>query len=288
MTYTGPEQMYFGTRERMVFVAAPAPGAGFAAKGYSERLDYYNGGVGLRNSTGSHQEYDMSWGSLTRDQIEDIEDYAYNLYGDGLIHFLDPYAMDRNLFNRQWSSPKITAEDGIPLAGTTRPVKVLLGDGGLGYPFSAAQYTITTGMPALKFHCPIPPNYVAWVGCHGSANARGLTVQPTLNGVNTGGSVAVATTSVVTTTRFTNSFANSGSVNGIDISLDTTANWTATLAGLMLQVLPTGVTPNAGVFISGRGHSGCVFEGKLNAMPYSLPGESIGLTAKLIEVGDWQ
>ena len=286
MAYTGPEQMYFGTRERCVWVKAPAPGAGFGAVGYSDRLDYFNGGTGLRNSTGSHQEYNMSWGSLTRDQVEDIEDYAYNLYGDGLIHFLDPYAMDRNLFNRQWSAPKITAEDGIPLTGTTRPTKVLLGDGGLGYPFWGASYSVTAGQTGLKFYCPIPVGYTAWVGAHGTVNARGLKVQPTANGVNSGGSTQVGVLATTNTTAFSHSF-QAGTYNGIDITIDTTVTTTIVLAGLLLQVLPNGVTPPTGGYISGRGHSGSVFDGKMNVMPYSLPGESIGATAKLVEVGDW-
>lgn len=278
--------MYLGTRERAIWVQAPAPGAGFAAEGFSSSMKYANGGGSVRNSKGAHLEYDFTWNSLTRDQIADIEDYAYGLYGDGLVYPVDPYAMDRNLFSAQWASPKITAEDGIPLTGVVRPSKVLINDMSLGYPMYAAAYSITAGQAKRKFYLPVPSGYTAWVGCHGLVNARGLIVQPTLNGVASGGTTAVPTLAVNNSTRFSASFVG-GSINGIDISVDTTATTTLTLCGLMLQLLPTGTAPATGGFISGRGNSGCEFEGKPTRSVYSIPGESIGLKAKLVEVGDW-
>lgn len=279
--------MYFGTKERSLWVKAPAPGAGFGAVGFSDSIRYMNGGAGFRNSVNSHMEYDMSWGSITRDEVAQIEDYAYGLYGDGLIHFLDPIAMDRNLFNVGWASPKIGAEDGIPLAGTSRPTRVLIGDLSLSYPLYAAQYNVTTATPKRSFYCPIPLGYTAWIGAHGTVSAKGLVVQPMFGTSNAGAVVSVPVTAVTNTTRFGASVDGTGSVNGISISIDTTATQTITLAGLMLQVLPTGTTPGLGGFISGRGNSGCVFDGKLNVLPYSIPGESMGMTAKLVEVGDW-
>jgi hypothetical protein len=148
--------MYFGTRERAVWVKAPAPGAGFASVGYTEGLSYLNGGGNMRNSVNAHMEYDMSWGSLGRDDISEIEDYAFNTYGEGLIYFNDPMAVDRNLFNRAWSIPKITAQDGIPLTGTVRPAFTLIGNTTLDYPLHGATYTITSGQASRKFYCPIP------------------------------------------------------------------------------------------------------------------------------------
>jgi hypothetical protein len=279
--------MYFGTKERMAWVKAPAPGAGFAAVGFTDTIRYQNGGLGMRNSKNAHLEYDMSWGSATRDQVAAIESYQYGLYGDGLIHFLDPVAIDRNLFNAQWAAPKLTAEDGIPLAGNARPNKVLIGDTSLDYPLYAAQYTVTPSSAKRYFYCPIPPGYTAWIGAHGVAQTQGLTVQPMLGTANSGGALSIPVAGVNTNTRFGGSVVGGGAIDGINISLNTSANATITLSGLMLQVLPTGTAPAVGGFITGRGNSGCVFEGKMNIMPYSIPGESIGMTAKLVEVGDW-
>jgi hypothetical protein len=279
--------MYFGTRERGEWVKAPAPGAGFGAVGYSDSLIYLNGGALQRNSSNAHMEYEMSWGSVTRDEVAQIEDYAYGLYGTGLTYILDPVAADRNQFNRSWSAPKITAEDGVPLTGTVRPTLALIGDTTLDYPLHAAQYAITAGQASRKFYCPIPLGYTAWIGCHGTVNARGLKVQPTAKGTNSGAAVLIPTTAVTDVARFGGSVSGASGIDGIDITIDTTATTTLTLCGLMLQVLPTGVTPSDGGYISGRGSNGCIFERKPNVMPYSIPGESMGMTAKLVEVGDW-
>lgn len=279
--------MYFGTKERAAWVKAPAPGAGFGAQGFSDSLQYMNGGVGVRNSNNAHLEYDMTWGSMTRDELAAIEDYSYGLYGDGLIYFLDPVAIDRNLFNAAWASPKLTAEDGIPLAGTSRPNKVLIGDVSQGYPLYAAQYSVTAASPKRSFYCPIPPGYTAWIGAHGLAQAQGLTVQPMTGASVVGASTSIAVTSVTDLNRVSGSVVGAGGINGIAISLDTSATANITLAGMILQVLPTGQTPQTGGFISGRGNSGVVFEDKMNVIPYSTPGESIGAAAKFVEVGDW-
>lgn len=279
--------MYFGTKDRMQWVKAPAPGAGFAATAYSAGLSYLNGGASQRNSVNAHMEYALSWSSITADEIAQIEDYAFGLYGDDLIRWLDPTAAERNVFNRAWAAPKITAEDGIPLIGTATPALVTVGDMSLGYPLQGAQYAITSGMAARKFYCPIPLGYTAWIGCHGLANARGLSVQPLIGRTASGAVVPVATTAVNNSTRFTASVSNTGTVNGIDISVDNTATYSLTLAGLMLQVLPTGVTPGLGGFISGRGNSGCQFDGKPTTQVYSVPYDAISMSAKLIEVGDW-
>jgi hypothetical protein len=57
---------------------------------------------------------------------------------------------------------------------------------------------------------------------------------------------------------------------------------------MMMQILPNGTSPAAGgTFHSGQGHSGCKFAAKPSMTPYSVPADSVGLTAKLIETGDW-
>jgi hypothetical protein len=281
--------MYFGTRERMRWVKAPAPGAGFASSSFSDRIDYLTGGVGLRSSVNAHLEYDFSWGSMTRDEIAEIEDYAYKLYGDDLIYPIDTYAMDRNLFNVAWAAPKITAEDGVSLIPGVKPKLVLMGDMSMDYPMNGASYTFTAGASARKFHQPIPPDYTLWIGCHGEANPRGLKVQTTASGVASGPEQFVATTSITTDERFSLSIPASGGINGVDISLDTTEAGTLVLGGLIMQLIPTGLMPAFGGFMSGRGNSGCLFEDKPNRIVYSLNGEteSVSLTAKLVEVGDW-
>lgn len=144
-----------------------------------------------------------------------------------------------------------------------------------------------SGATARSFYIPLPNGYTAWFGAHGTVSATGFLVQPMSGAVASGSPIAAGVTAVTNTTRFSTSVAGSPTVDGVEVKINTASNITLTLAGLMLQVLPTGQTPQAGGFISGRGNSGCVFESKPSVMPYSVPGASIGMSAKLVEVGDW-
>lgn len=278
--------MYFGNRKLMRWVKAPAPGAGFTTAGYTGRMEYLNGGVGLRESTNAHQEYTLAWDSASREDIRLITDYAYGMYGDDLIVWLDPLSMSSNVLSKSWSMPAIGAKDGVPLAGTERPELVLNENLSLGYPSEMARYTVNSSDALRKTHIPIPEGYTAWVGAHGVGANAGLLVQPTSSGVDAGSPTLVPVVSTSSTQRFSNSFRG-GSGVGIDISLP--PGVTVTLAGLMVQVLPNSVTPERGGFISGEGHSGCRFDGKPSRTPYFFADgrESIGLTAKLTEVGEW-
>lgn len=63
-----------------------------------------------------------------------------------------------------------------------------------------------------------------------------------------------------------------------------------TLAGMMVQVLPTGTVPREGGFISGQGNAGCEFEDIPTDTPYNaILGSDgrVGMSAKLIETGPW-
>lgn len=60
-----------------------------------------------------------------------------------------------------------------------------------------------------------------------------------------------------------------------------------TIAGMMVQILANGVTPQSGPFISGQGNAGCEFEKLPNMTPYNKPLDRVGMSATLIETGPW-
>lgn len=65
---------------------------------------------------------------------------------------------------------------------------------------------------------------------------------------------------------------------------------TITLSGLILQVLPTGMAPRPGTFISGQGNAGCQFVEEPRQSPYSaVLGEDgyVAISAKLVETQPW-
>lgn len=71
-------------------------------------------------------------------------------------------------------------------------------------------------------------------------------------------------------------------------STSTLSGLECTLAGIMVAVLPTGVTPENGPFVSGQGAGGLEFEGRVAPVPYSLAHDAYGLAVKLVETEDWK
>jgi hypothetical protein len=70
-------------------------------------------------------------------------------------------------------------------------------------------------------------------------------------------------------------------------STSTLTSRTTTLAGMVVQVLPQGVTPEPGGFISGQGMSGADFDGIVRPTPYSYAHGSYGLSVNLVENEEW-
>ena len=93
--------MYLGTKERTVWIKDPNTNSDYDVIGYLDTINYLNGGVGVRDSKNSHREYSYTWNVMSREMIGDLEGFSSGLYGDGLIYFLDPVAMDKNLFSAQ-------------------------------------------------------------------------------------------------------------------------------------------------------------------------------------------
>lgn len=63
---------------------------------------------------------------------------------------------------------------------------------------------------------------------------------------------------------------------------------TMTFGALIIQILPSGQTPETGAFIPPRGHGGCRFLGKPTLTPHSAKLNLEELSAKLAEVGPWE
>lgn len=290
------KKMFFGTRGAMRMIPCPRIDMDASKVGWRSSTLYLTGGAGMRDSIGSHAEYGMSWGG-TRTGVRPIFDYADGLYdshaGINLIYFLDPTAMDVNVLPQMWASPFQQAADGLTLFDSQRPQMVDTPSNALDYPMRSVTYLCNGESRSLWV--PIPPGYVAWVGVHGVAEGlAGLTVATTF-GLNTATPTLLPTLSINSTTRFSNSYAASGAVDGILLSLANngpTSDDLFTWTGTMVQILKAGVTPDAGGFISGQGHSGCQFDGKPSKMVHQAHGGPYGdgridVAAKLVETGSW-
>lgn len=284
--------MWFGTRSNMQWVNCPAVNIDASKQAWNAQTNYLNGGAYVRASVNAHKEYSLAWNLTSRAEVRKITDYADGLYGQEPVYWADPFTMDTNMMPQGWASPFISAQDGIILDGTTvRPALVSTNPNNLGYPTKSAQYTLATGTVRPTVWIPIPPGYVAWVGAHGTpisttgGQAPTVSVQPTTGPGTAGTAVYPALLATTDSTRVNASFSSANNYDGILVSLG--GNGVFALSGIIVQLLPIGVVPATGGFISGQGHSGCSFASQPVLTQYSAVMDKVGLTAKLIETNQW-
>ena len=304
--------MWFGTIGNMRWVPHCDFNADFSSVGYSSGTEFLNGGASIRNSDASHMVYNMSWGpSKKRDALRPITDYASGKNGRGLIYFIDPMAADKNILPEHWAFPAQAAADAPVLIGPNRPTTARLVQtvsNPLDYPIESAKYALTG--TARTLYLPIPPGHVLWFGAHGTADGwGGVQVRPHIAGTGYAAPVYPRLLSVTDPVRMNASYS-SVDYQGIEISLAAGTGGplapsgdlypseiltpgieqpatSVILSGMMAQVLPAGVTPETGDFISGQGHSGCEFRGKPQRTAYSAALDKVGMTAVLVETGSW-
>src|SRR5690606_23968116 len=140
---------------------------------WSTSSQYLNGGAGARGSTSSHKEYDMSWGTLNREKVRMITDYADGIYdtreGVNLIYFIDPTTTGpfSNVLPQLWAAPFQQGVEGLTLFSGQRPDIVQTPVNTFDYPARSIRYKANSTASSLWI--PIPPGYTAWVGVHGEA-----------------------------------------------------------------------------------------------------------------------
>lgn len=287
------KKMWFGTRGYCQWVPMVDADADFTKEGWSASTQFLNGGNVVRGSKAGHREYLMSWSAgRTRDELRPISDFADGVYDSdstGLIYFISPDSADKNAAPQSLAFPG--QEDAPSLCLDVQPSLVATSANDYGYPARSAQYVLAGTETMRKVYIPIPPDYSAWVGFHGSATGdAGLQVTEFVNGDSPYAAPTVLTPlGVNTSTRVNAEFGLSGGAQkGIEIQLVEDSG-TITLSAIIVQILPTGVTPGVGNYISGQGHSGCRFVGKPQTTFYFIGSrrESIGMTARLNEVGAW-
>lgn len=271
--------MYFGTQERMAWVKAPTIDTPIGKVGWQTTSQFLNGGASVRGSSTSHKEYQFVWPLASAEDTAAITDYADKLYGNGLIYFLDPFAVTTNVLPQQWAVPSLAIDDAPTFNGSdSRPTGVATVANPYGYPTTSAVYTFDTASVFRTLWIPLPTGYTFHFGAHGSASG---TAAITLNGV--------AVSPLLSTNTNVRTNTTIAGVPGVTISFS--GEGTLTLAGLIAQVRPTGESVPVGNFISGRGNSGCKFATSgLAVQGYSAPQalDYQSVSAHLIETGDWE
>lgn len=282
-----PDKMYFGNKERMTWVRAPDASFEAGKEGWSNSTAFLNGGAFVQRSTAAAKTYNLAWTMMSREEIRAITDYSDGMWGDGPFYFLDPMAMDTNLLPQHWAIPRQVLKDAPVLSGGARSTVPQYGvdfANGLGYPTKGVIYSsISAAATTPKLWVPIPPGYTAWFGAHGVAGAQNL-LQITASDGSITKPVLLNSTDP---TRFNYSF-NGNSYSSISLALDNPLLGTLVINAMMLQILPNGVTPATGGFISGQGNSGVRFDEQPALTNVSAALDKATVTATFKEDEAWR
>jgi len=279
--------MWFGTRTFMQEIRDPDIDPDYEVVGWGESTQFISGGLGVSASDVGHREVFLTWSNVSRAEARKITDYADRVYGRGLIYWVDPVAADVNVLPQSWAVPALAGSDAVPLAGDARPTISANTDQSQGYPSEKATYEIAEDTTLRSIFVPIPSGFVAWVGIHGDVSAQDFVKVTPYTGAFTGTEVFPTILSVSTTTRVNTEISDGAT--GLELSLDNTSAGSPALVGMIVQILPDGVTPATGGFLSGQGHSGMAFLGRPVVVPNTVADglELVTVSAKLGEVGEW-
>lgn len=298
--------VYFGNAQKQTWIKAPQTGMNAPSLGWSNQGVLLSGKAFVKRSTASHRRFEMSWLGSRNDpnqelSLQTIKDFADGIHGPGPYFWLDPYAIDQNLFSPAWASSFLSVDsdweticpDGSPIAKSvvsTQSISALVGSNTQGYPSSAAKF-VAPGSPnaeSNKFTFYIPDGYTLWLGAHGHHGETGAALAKPYSSAGVAGTpVSLTMLGVNTATRFNVSFASTAAKK-VEFYLAKVASSPCTfhLVGLMAQILPTGVAPSSGAFISGRGVTGLEFSTMPTMEYYSakINNGQIGMSTTFVEV----
>src|SRR5690606_9549618 len=99
--------------------------------------------------------------------------------------------------------------------------------------------------------------------------------------VQLNGTAATATPTVASTVAFTRTSTT-------DVTLRLWGSGNVFIDGMVAQIIPTDKAPTPTKWISGRGHSGCRFQGLPSVTGLSAALDKVSASATLIEVGSWE
>lgn len=281
--------VWFGTKEKMQWIEAPAVDVGATKLGYEAQASFISGGAWVRRSKVAAKQYSLSWNMKRYEEIQPLLDFADGIYGNGYLYYVDPFITGRNVFPSYWATPAQNYYDGPMIVNNTRPTLINNGSSLNGYPVESAQFTVTSTAKVPSVFIPIPQGYTIYIGAHGavqSGNAS-VTVTPVISSIANGTTVDLTLLSRSTLTRTNYSLSYSSGYIGVTISLKSTSTGVIQLDGLIAQIAIDGAVASTGGFISGQGSSGMSFISQPSVTQYSAALDRVGVSADLIETEAW-
>lgn len=290
--------VYFGNPAYQTWIKAPASSMDASASGYVNKIDFLNGGSSVRRSNRTSRQFSMSWngqmnGSDQAENLQVVKDFYDGLYGAGPFYWLDPFAMDSNLFAPHWAAPMLGELDWAKISATVTPT-FTAGSYANAYPIKYATYALAgSHADATKFTIIIPTGYTLNFGWHSTianrtaSSAAGVRVVPyNLSGV---AQTAVNPNSLLAggTTR-TNATFDGSSYSKVEIFLANGSGSASSvnIVAMIAQVLKTGVSVASGGFISGRGTAQLQFSDapKMTYISAGINNGQIEMSANFTEV----
>ena len=293
-------QLWFGIpTKKMQWTPAPLSDSESARLFYTEQIKFENGGGDASRSTAYQMSYQFQFNAPIKgsEGLNVYNKFASGYYGEGLIHFADPYAFETNLFSAAWASPGLIEGD-WPNIYTANPSFANTAANVYDQPLRTATWNIT-GTAATApmgernvFTLAVPEGYTLRLGASGSATGDGKVYYQTIAANGTLGTPTALTLLAATSaTRLNTSIASTSAV-AVRIFLGRSAATTSTvtLTSMLAQLWPTGVTPTlTGNHIPGDGHTGLMFvdEARAESYVYINPPRK-ALSTELVEVGAWR
>lgn len=265
--------VWFGTRERMDWIPAPAsaPGVGRSLTKWRTGGQYINGGQWRKESASGARACSLQWPVMSASKVQRISALLEGSYGTGPFYYSDPFAEGHNSAP-QWLAAPWLASEGAPRLYQTKPARVNTPANTYDYPSYGAEYTVA-GVGTKKVLLPVPEGMTAHIGVHGAASGG----QFRINGV-------AQTLLGVTTNVLTNSTVAGPSF----LELDLAGTGTITLYGVVIRVLPTGVSAPVGPWVKGEGYAGLRLDGDPQITGYSSARDRQAITADFMETSPWE
>lgn len=278
--------VWFGTKDHMQWIPTPKVDVPAGKTGFSNAVQFMNGGQWQRKSKASAKKYTFSWNLKSRDAIRPVLDYNDGLYGDGWIYYCHPFAMDKNVCPAYWATPYINAYDGPVVVDDARPELVNTGSVVNGFPIESAIYTVTSTSRIPSVFLPIPPGYTLHIGAHGELLSGSAAVK-IIEHITPAGGPESNLTLLTKTDALTNYTVSGSTYTGVTITLTSASTGQLQLDGIIAQVLKDGADAPTGPFISGQGQSGMEFAGDPEVSDYNVAYDLVGVSANFIETEAW-
>lgn len=272
----------------MSWIPCPSVDRPASNVGWANSMQFLNGGNATIRSKGSHREFEMAWNMISREDAGRIEAFASGAYGQGPYYWTDPMSAEYNVLPPQWASPALSSYQygGVNISGqgTFSVFDSETPENAYDYPVRSLQIAgLSSSTPHGKpIWIPIPPGHSAHIGVHGGSTS-GVILTPD------GGTPIQLEHMGETTNERTNTSVDGNVSSGFTLEVGklTGGSTVVRISGMIVQILPNGLTPEPGGWIPGMGHSGCEFEEFPERVDYSSVFDKVGITAVLKEVGSW-